>query len=675
MPRYIVTFYPKKIQLSRGFNVYGRAMSVAKEGDNLLDIAKPANVFLNSVCGGKKICGKCKVIIRKGKVKTEETPFITPQEREQGYVLACQTTIHSDLEVELLPESRVEDEQFLTGDEEIIMDQFNGQETTSPSQSSERLQTISPFPSLTTKLHLKLSPPTLQDNVDDMGRLLREIRRGRQIPFIQTGLMNIKNLGRFLRDNNWDVTVLLGNRDGIIELMQIEAGDTSAQNYGVAVDVGTTTVVAHLVDLSTRKTLGIEATSNSQSNYGADVITRIIYSLDTNGLDVLHKSVADDINGLINLLIQKNRIDINDVTCVMCSGNATMTHLLLGIDPAYIRREPYVPTANFFPIIRSDEADININQYGLLSCMPGVSSYVGGDITAGALACGISESESTCLLIDIGTNGEMVLGNKDWLVCCSCSCGPAFEGSGIKYGMRAGRGAIERITINDSDSEVNYSTIGNDRPRGICGSGLIDVLGEMLRVGIIDKAGQIQSDLDSPRYQESEDGPEYVLAWKEETAGGYSDIVITQSDIDNLIRSKAAVYAAVVVMMQKVGMTFDNLDRIYIGGAFGNYLNIEKSVFIGLIPDLPIEKYQFIGNSSITGTKMVLLSNVAMAKAEEIAKKMTYIELSADNTFMEQFTAAIFLPHTDMDLFPSVAKKLSSAIKLTHGEEQYITIK
>ncbi|MDQ1328566.1 MAG: hypothetical protein QG641_1851 [Candidatus Poribacteria bacterium] len=666
MPRYIVTFYPKKIQINNNFNIYGRATSIAKEGDNLLEIAKPANVFLNNTCGGEGICGKCKVIIRKGDYQTKDTPFISQRERELGYVLACHTTVHSDLEVEILPESRLEDEQFLTGDKETLLDKFDTKDTGLPFWQTFNLHPfISPFPSMTTKIHLQLPLPTLQDNVDDKERLLREIRRGKQVPIIQMDLTNLKNLGRFLRKNDWDVTVLLGNREGIIELIQIEAGDTSKQNYGIAVDIGTTTIVAHLVDLTTRKTLGIEAVSNSQSNFGADVISRIIYASGKKGLDELHKSVVDDINRLIILLIQANKLNINDVTCVMCSGNATMTHFLLGIEPTYIRREPYVPTANFYPVIKADEVDILINQRGLLGCIPGVSSYVGGDITAGVLASGMSESESNCLLIDIGTNGEMVLGNKDWLVCCSCSCGPAFEGSGIKYGMRAGRGAIQRITIDDIDYEINYSTIGDDKPRGICGSGLIDALGEMLRVGIIDKTGRIQSDLDSPRYQEGEDGAEFILAWKEETASGYSDIVITQSDIDNLIRSKAALYAALVVMMQKMGMTWDDIERIYIGGAFGNYLNIEKSVFIGLIPDLPIEKYQFIGNSSITGTKMTLLSNIALAKAEEIAKKMTYIELSADNTFMEQFTAAIFLPHTDMDLFPSVANKKSVYVNNT----------
>ncbi|MBM3237025.1 DUF4445 domain-containing protein [Candidatus Poribacteria bacterium] len=650
MSQYTVTFYPENIQV------------VAQEGDNLLELAQQSDVLLTSSCGGNGICGKCKVIIRKGDVHAEPTKFIDRRERQQNYVLACMTLVHSDLEVEIPPESRLEDEQFLIGQEEIIEEELEREEVEFQPQLSDRAQFplifTYPFPSLTAKLHLSLSPPTIQDSADDLERLFREIRRGRQIPIMQVGLANLKNLGKFLRENNWALTVLLGKRGGTTELILMEAGDTSAKNYGVAVDIGTTTIAAHLVDLHARKTIGTAATGNNQREHGADVITRIIYAAEKNGLDILHKAVIDDINGLIVSLTRRNKIDINDVTCVMCAGNATMTHLFLGVDPTYIRREPYVPTANFFPVIRAAEAGIRINRRGLLSCMPGVSSYVGGDITAGALASGISEAEEICLFIDIGTNGEMVLGNKEWLVCCSCSCGPAFEGSGIRYGMRAGRGAIQRVTISGSNYDVKYSTIENDRPRGICGSGLIDALGEMFRAGVIDRSGRIQPNWNTPRYQEGEEGPEFILAWKEETSGGLGDIVIAQPDIDNLMRSKAAVYAAVQVMMEKMGMTWDDVEYVYIAGGFGNYLNIEKSVLIGLIPDLPLEKYRFIGNSSIAGAKMAMLSTKSLARAEEIANKMTYIELSADNTFMEQFTAATFLPHTAMSLFPSVEKKL-----------------
>lgn len=654
MSQYTVTFYPENVQIA------------VQEGDNLLETAKRADIPLTSACGGTGTCGKCKVIIRKGDVHTESTRFISEAERERGYALACLTDIHSDLEVEVPPESRIEDEQILM-DQKDLIEKFEqvehpdevGEEQLLP--ISEKIQCpffISPFSTFTTKLHLSLPTPTLSDNVDDLERVFREIRRIHDIPIMQAGLVNLKHLGRFLREDNWDVTVLLGKRGGTTEIILLEPGDTSDRNYGIAVDVGTTTIVAHLIDLSLRKTVDAAATSNSQGSYGEDVITRIIYtSQQETGLDILHKAVVSDINKLIVSLIRRNGVSLDNVTCVFCAGNATMTHLLLGVDATYIRREPYVATANFFPVIRAAEAGIRINRRGLLACMPGVASYVGGDTTAGTLACRISESEEVCLFIDIGTNGEMVFGNKDWLVCCSCSCGPAFEGSGIEHGMRAARGAIQRIETNP-DYEVDYSTIGNSPPRGICGSGLIDALGEMLRAGIIDKAGKIQPDLNTARYRNTDEGPEFVLAWEEETAGKHGDITISQPDIDNLIRSKAAIYAAAFVLIQTMGMTWDDINLIYIAGGFGNYLNIEKSVLIGMLPDVPREKFRFIGNSSIAGAKMAILSGRALAKAEEIANKMTYIELSANNTFMEQFMAANFLPHTDINLFPSVAEKL-----------------
>lgn len=647
MSQYTLTFYPENTQI------------VASEGDNLLDIAKRGDILLTSLCGGTGVCGKCKVIIKKGNVQTESTRFITEEERGKGYCLACQTTVHSNLEVEVPPESRLEEEQILIDSKEVIE---RLEEEIEPVPTAEKIQVpfyLSPFSTLTTKLHLELPHPTLEDNVDDLGRLFRELRRKYELPIMQTGLKNLTFLGKFLRESDWDVTVLLGKRGRTTEVILLEEGDTSDKNYGIAVDVGTTTIVAHLIDLSKRATVGTTATSNSQSSYGEDIIRRIEYSKkQEDGLETLHRTVVRDINKLIVSLTRRNGVDLSNVTSVMCAGNATMTQLLLGVDPTYIRRKPYVATANFFPVIRAAEAGIRINRRGLLSCMPGVASYVGGDIVAGALACGISESEETSLFIDIGTNGEMVLGNSDWLVCCSCSCGPAFEGGGIEHGMRAARGAIQRIKI-DSDYEVDYSTVGNARPRGICGSGLIDAIGEMLRAGVIDKAGKIQSNLNTPRYQETDEGAKFVFAWEEETAGMHGDITLSQPDIDNLMRSKAAVYAAASVLLQTMGLTWDDISCIYIAGAFGNYLDIEKTVLIGMLPDLPIQKFRFIGNTSIAGAKTAMLSGAALAKSEEIAKKMTYIELSTGNAFMEQFVAAQFLPHTDITLFPSVSEKLS----------------
>jgi len=326
---------------------------------------------------------------------------------------------------------------------------------------------------------------------------------------------------------------------------------------------------------------------------------------------------------------------------------------LLSITPSHIRLEPYIPVVNGMPLINADETGIKINPHGLVACLPHVASFVGADITSGVLASGMYQSDEVSMLIDIGTNGEIVIGNKDWLVCCASSAGPAFEGGGIKAGIRAMEGAIQRVEIDPMDYTVRYNTISEVKPIGVCGSGLIDTLTEMLRARIIDQSGNINESIPSKRIRETENGLEFVLVWKEDS-GTLLDIVITQSDISNLIFSKGAIYTACVVLAGKIGFDINDIERIYIAGGFGNYLNIEKSIMIGLLPDIDRDRYKFIGNSSLTGARFCLLSDKAMKIAEEIASKMTYIELSADVSYMYEYTGALFLPHTDMGRFPSV---------------------
>jgi uncharacterized 2Fe-2S/4Fe-4S cluster protein (DUF4445 family) len=370
---------------------------------------------------------------------------------------------------------------------------------------------------------------------------------------------------------------------------------------------------------------------------------------------------VDTVNELIAALVAEHGISLNEVTAVTCAGNMTMTHLLLRVDPFFIRREPYVPIANFIPVIRAAEAGIKINPRGLLACLPGVASYVGGDITAGVLASGLDEGEGLYMLIDIGTNGEIVLGNREWLVCCAASAGPAFEGSGVHSGVRAMYGAIQKVQIDPSTYQVRSSTIGESRPIGICGSGYVDALAAMFKAGIIDRSGKIRTTLPSSfkkmRIKAMDGEMAFALATAEESATG-KDVLITEVDITNLIRSKGAIYTASKVLVDRMGMKLTDLDKFYIGGGFGNYLNIEKAIWIGLLPDLPEERFEFIGNSSLTGARMALLSHDALTKAREIAEKMTYIELSAEPSYMEEYVGSLFLPHTDIDLFPTVKQAL-----------------
>ncbi|MDD4910027.1 MAG: ASKHA domain-containing protein [Candidatus Omnitrophica bacterium] len=612
------------------------------KGRDILSAALAAGIYINSSCAGDGVCGRCKVIIKKGEITTEPSGRVSMEERHKGYVLACQTTVHSDVEVEVPAGSMLdldsvseEDERFLR-----LKGLYSQAEDVDKAEGviKEKLFAHSP---LATKVYLKMPAPTFNDTASDLERLYRELRKKKDIPVLQSGLTNIKRLGMLLRESGFKVTALLGERNGTVEVISLESGDTSRDNYGVAFDIGTTTITGQLVDLNTRKILGTKGTYNKQAAFGSDVITRIIYAAEEGGLEKLHHAVIDNINSIIQELVKEGGVELSDVNAVMCAGNTTMIHLLLRVDPAFIRKEPYVATANFMPVIRAAEAGIKINPRGLLASMPGVTTYVGGDITAGVLASGINRSDKLSMLIDIGTNGEIALGNKDWLVSCAASAGPAFEGSGVKYGMRAAKGAIQRVDISAS-GKARVETIGNARPRGICGSGYIDCLAELFKKGLIDKNGKFR-----------DDSEEFILVPRKEADTEY-DITITEADIENLKRSKGAIYAAATVLLKKMDLDFNDIERFYIAGGFGTYLDIDKAVAIGMLPDLNRKKFSFIGNSSLVGAREGLLSYEAKTEAEEIARKMTYIELSIEPAYMDEYVAALFFPHTDLNRFPSV---------------------
>ncbi|MCK4802217.1 DUF4445 domain-containing protein [bacterium] len=638
-----IIFYPWKKEVT------------VPSGTDLLTAAIRAGVNIYNSCGGEGVCGRCKVIVRKGEVITEPTGRLSAKEKKKGYVLACRTTCKGRMEIEVPPESRLEGLEILT--EEAKAKRLVGLYTPAeevekgPEVALERVFTHGP---LSTKLYLEPSPPTLEDNVGDLERVYREIRKGREIPIMQMGLANIKKLSKLLRDSSWKVTATLGNRNETTEVVLIEPGDTTNKNYGVAVDVGTTTIVAYLVNLRERQVLGAKACYNPQVDFGEDVISRIIFAQEKDRLEKLHHVVIDAINNLILGMVMEHNLTLNDINGVACAGNTTMIHLLLRVPPEYLRKEPYVSTAGFMPVIRAAEVGIKINPRGLLCCIPGVSSYVGGDITAGVLASGLDDLSTPGLFIDLGTNGEVVLGNKDWLVCCSTSAGPCFEGGGIKWGIRAMKGAIQRVEINPSKDKVNLCTIGKGKPKGICGAGLVDCVAELMKSGRLNRAGKLISE-SSKRIREGEDGWEFLLVESKKSLVD-QDIVITETDIKNLIHSKGAIYSGTEVLLKRVGLSFQDLEQVFVAGGLGTALDVEKAIMIGLLPDLPPEKFTFIGNSAIAGTRMCLLSHEAMRKAEKIAGKMTYVDLSTEPEFMNNYTASLFLPHTDINLFPSVKK-------------------
>jgi uncharacterized 2Fe-2S/4Fe-4S cluster protein (DUF4445 family) len=502
-----------------------------------------------------------------------------------------------------------------------------------------------------------MSPPTVHDHTADHERLYVAIREQIDAPIMQTGFRILQTLSKSLVEANYKVAVTIGRRGGTTEVIEVEPGKRCKINFAVAVDLGTTTVVAHLIDLTTATTIDTEATYNSQINFGEDYIRRIIYAEENNAFDEMQNRIVHDVNDLIATLAARQRIDLQDITALVCAGNTAMVHFLLNLDPTRIRREPYVAVVSFVPPIRAAEAGIQINKRGLLYCLPSVAAYIGSDIVAGVLTTRIYTKKAISLFVDIGTNGEVVLGNRDWLVCASSSAGPAFEGSGVRHGMRAGAGAIEKLSILP-DGSIEVKTIGNTHPSGLCGSGLLDTLAELFVNGIIDRTGRFKPNGDE-RLTEGDEGPQFQLV---PPTNEHPEIVITQPDINNLVRSKAGVFAAIQVLMEATQTKLKDLDAIYLAGGFGNFLNVRQAVTIGMLPDVPIEKIQFVGNTSIAGAKTVLLSRKALDTAEKIAKSMTYFDLMSHPGYMDEFIKAGFLPHTDLSLFPSV-KLLAEKIR------------
>jgi len=644
MDKFKITFEPDGKQIK------------VKKGGNLLRAAVQAGIFIHSSCGGDGVCGRCKVIIKDGQFHTEPTGRISKDEKDKGYVLACLTSIQGNLTVEIPPESRLDLDEIT--EEEAKFLRLKGL-FTQPEEVElakpllkEKIFEHSP---LATKLYLKLPRPDLNDTASDLERLYREIRKDRGIPIMQTGLVNIKRLGSLLRESDWKVTATLGKRNETTEVVTIEPGDTSKKNYGLAFDIGTTTITSQLVDLNSKKIMGTKATYNKQAAFGDDVITRIIFAAEGGGLERLHHAVIDTMNNIIRDFVNKHKLNLNDINGVTCAGNTTMMHLLLRVNPKHIRREPYISTANFVPVIRAAEAGVKISPRGLLYCVPGVSTYVGGDITAGVLACGVNESDKFTLLIDVGTNGEIVAGKDEWMVSCSASAGPAFEGSGLSCGMRAQKGAIQVVNMN-SNLNLEFETIGGLRPLGICGSGYVDLLAQLFKHGVIARDGKINAKLRSPRIRNVDGKNEFIVVFKKD-AGADRDVVITEEDIENLKRSKGAIYSAVETLFKKIGLNPNELEKAYIAGGFGTCLNIDNAVTIGLLPDLDRKVYKFVGNTAVVGAHQILLSCEAMKKAEEIARKITYIELSAEPKYMDEYVSSLFFPHTDLSRFPSVKAK------------------
>jgi uncharacterized 2Fe-2S/4Fe-4S cluster protein (DUF4445 family) len=622
------------------------------DNTNLYRAVKAAGVYVLSSCGGKGNCGKCKVIIKEGDVDSGKSQsYLTSEEIGRGYALACHSHVESDLVVEIPPESRMQAKhKIATG-----------------AKTEEILQFMKAaggcLDSRMIRIYLDITPPTIDDNIADYERLRRALdNAGFDAAHLHMNFMVLSKLAHVLREGKWKVTVSCFIVGAVLEVLDIYPGEVTRQRYGAAIDIGTTTVVVYLVDMKNGHVIGTASTYNSQVKCGDDVITRIVYATERNGLKELQDLVLDNINTMLAELAEKNGIAPGMIDYIVVAGNTTMTHLFYGIDPQYLREEPYIPVATFFPLVRGKSVGFRLDPQALIYSMPNVASYVGGDITAGVLVSQIHKQEQVSLFIDVGTNGEIVLGNKEWLVTAACSAGPAFEGSGIRFGMRAMEGAIEEVEIDARTYEVNYRVIGDVKPIGICGSGMIDILAEMYLNGVIDQKGKIREELGSKRVRRGDSGLEYVIAWRIESAIN-KEIVITEVDLDNLIRAKAAIYAGFATLLSHMGMTFGDIQKLYIAGGFGRYIDIERAITIGMLPDMALDKFQFLGNTSIMGAYYGLLCDRMRHEAEEIARRMTYVELSVSRSFMDEYMSALFLPHTDWNAFPTVKREFEARKK------------
>ena len=645
------------------------------KGANLLEAALAADVHINATCGGQGVCGKCRVVIEAGEVDSEKTEKIDQEEYEAGWRQACKTALISDCTIKIPVESR--------GLKRLAVQELDmgKAERTVSVLDTKPLAVGWELDPMTIKLPVELTPPTLKDNVSDLSRFSAGLRQQHDIEDISIDMRCVKSMPEVLRNSDWSVTATLmadpaqesllssEERNRPLRLVRIEGGDTSGQNLAVALDIGTTTVSAQLVDIKAGRVMAEHAEYNKQIQYGADVITRIVFAQKPEGAETLQSVVASSINQVMDELMEQSGSSKGSISCIVSAGNTTMTHLLLGMETRYIREAPYVPAANFMPLVWASDVGIDVPDCVQLCSFPAVASYVGGDIVSGILGSGVFQKEELTLYMDIGTNGEIVLGNRDWLACAACSMGPAFEGGGIKHGMRADLGAIEGFHVNPFTLEPMVITVGRKKPQGICGSGLISVLAELLSACVIDRNGKFVRDLSSDRVREGRFGYEYVLAWAEDSGTGH-DIVINEVDIENLIRAKGALFAGCLTLLESLEFSFDDLDRVIIAGAFGRYINLEKGKQIGLFPDIPVEKFHFLGNGSLLGARLVCLSNGMLHEVERIAKMMTNIELSDNQSFMDKYMGSLFLPHTDARFFPHVSEYLEVNSQMIQSERK-----
>ncbi len=591
----------------------------AEEGSNLLNVLNDSNIYVEGTCGGRGTCGKCKVKIlnKKLPITDSDKKKLTEVELEEGYRLACKVEINEDLKIEVPVQAKENDRKSCISN----------------------LNDINLCTSIK-KYYIELPKPVLKDQDGDFERIKRALPE----KDVQISINILRKIPKILRDENFKVTVSLYNN----KIIDVEQGDTRKKSFGVAFDIGTTTVVGALVNLNNGETIDISSIGNPQRSYGADVISRITYAAEEDGLKILRKKVLEGMNGIIDELCKKNNIKKNNIYHISTVGNTTMHHLFLGVDPTYVARAPYIPAFQREQRLLAKEIGFNVNPDANVFIVPNIAGYVGADTVGVVLDTHLEISDEIKLAIDIGTNGEVLLGSKDKLLACSTAAGPAFEGAQIKFGMRAAEGAIEKVVINE---KCEIKTIDDKLPVGICGSGLLDAVAQLVKVGIVDSSGRmlppeetknLSKEVQS-RIVKGENGFDFILA-KKEDSGINEPVLLTQKDVRELQLAKGAIYAGIKVMLKELEIKDEDITEIILAGAFGSYIDRESALGIGLVPEVDIDKINSVGNSAGRGSQMVLISDDEKERSIKIAKNVKYIELSTNQDFQQEYMFAMNFP-------------------------------
>ncbi len=620
----------------------------AEIGQTLLEAALEAGVFIRAGCGGTGGCGQCKVRITEGSIEPMRMDKLDARDQSRGYALACQAKIIGDVTVEV-PEAKV-GRKVIPRDEAERMRMY-----ATPIESPVEPE-LDP---MVLQVLMEPKQPSAEDNISDYDRIKRTLKVNHEIENITAGLDVLKELPVRAREQDWNITACLRVEevpDGSTPLYRIcgiRAGHVDHSPVALALDIGTTSLWGELIDLGSAEVLARASRYNPQISMGDDVISRIVFALKKDGLQKLQREVAKGINEIIDEVLNKADRPRESLRYMVAAGNTVMTHLFLGLYPKFLRESPYVPAAQTVDPVEPHELGLDMVKGSFVRVIPGVASYVGGDIVSGVLANGMWQSDEMTLFIDIGTNGEIVAGNKDVMMTASCSAGPAFEGGGLDYGMRAAPGAVESILLDPETFEAMIKTIETEPAKGICGSGIINIISQLLRTGLLNRNGKYAEEMSTDRVRSGRSGNEYVIC-KAEDSGIGEDIVLTEVDMDNIIRAKGAMFAGYTCLLDKIGLPMEALDRVIIAGAFGSFINLEHAVTIGLLPDIPREKFSFIGNASLKGARLAALDRGLLKQSIQIARAMTNVELSEDPSYMDNFMAALFFPHTRSELFPSV---------------------